>query len=670
MNIYFLFYGHEPGITADKGGFRKLWELAERLQTLGHKVKIFFPRLPQQRALKKVPSFAYPVLNLWIFRPLTAYFSLFICALALGSKERPDIIYFRTSATILPLVLARCLRAKFVLELNATFRQFHKTVRTSLFRHFVFYITEKLNARHADAVISVTEGLKLMLIGEYKIPPEKIYVIPSATDIAHFHPTDVGEEKIKIGVSPDFRVIGFVGILYPHQGVDTLIRAAKDILKPYPATRFLIVGDGIMFKPWLKLAKELGLENSFIFTGQVPYDNVPAYFNAMDIFVAPFISGCQEPSPFKIFDALACAKVIIASDLAPLRMLSEELGGAVITVPADDPVALAKKIIEVFSGREQLEELGKAGRRIVEEKYSWEASAHKTADVLEGLLLKKMKAGLEHKEYYEVLSSAHQQLMDRLESSYEDYPKYLRCEYEAIKKKYYKIVLNIIKKEERAVILDIGCGPGQDLCYLAQRRRLSCLGIDLSLKHLKAACLKDFAGNRFAFLQAGAEDLPFLDAAFDIVISSEVIEHLPSAQSCIEEIYRVLRPGGRLVITTPNRYSYFALMGKVFPTGLRKILGRLIRGLPADADIEKAASAFKVKRHIHEFSPFELKGILIKQGFRVDKIEGGMLAIPLVFLFYKFPVLHRYWLCLDKALNFLPFSFYFKANFLIAAHKE
>ncbi|MBA7673357.1 hypothetical protein ES703_81553 [subsurface metagenome] len=47
MKIYFFSYAYEVGISGDIGGFRKLWELADRLQKQGHKVRIFFPKLPK-----------------------------------------------------------------------------------------------------------------------------------------------------------------------------------------------------------------------------------------------------------------------------------------------------------------------------------------------------------------------------------------------------------------------------------------------------------------------------------------------------------------------------------------------------------------------------------------------------------------------------------------------
>ena len=66
MKIYFLFYAYEVGVSANIGGFRKLWELADRLKKQGHQVRLFFPRLPKYYPLKPIPYNAYPLFNLFM----------------------------------------------------------------------------------------------------------------------------------------------------------------------------------------------------------------------------------------------------------------------------------------------------------------------------------------------------------------------------------------------------------------------------------------------------------------------------------------------------------------------------------------------------------------------------------------------------------------------------
>ena len=216
----------------------------------------------------------------------------------------------------------------------------------------------------------------------FRVSPEKIEVIPSGTDTEHFSPQDSRESKRKIGLNPGRSVIGFAGIFYPHQGVDTLIYAAKHVLKSYPDMLFLIVGEGAMGRYWKGLVKSEGLESSFIFTGQTPYEKMSVHFNSMDIFVAPFTSNRGETSPLKVFDALACGKVVVASGIPSIQLLAKEFNGSIVGVPPDEPVILARAIIELLTDEAKRNTLAKNGRRIILEKYSWEAIANQVMNVL------------------------------------------------------------------------------------------------------------------------------------------------------------------------------------------------------------------------------------------------------------------------------------------------
>jgi len=99
-------------------------------------------------------------------------------------------------------------------------------------------------------------------------------------------------------------------------------------------------------------------------------------------------------------------------------------------------------------------------------------------------------------------------------------------------------------------LLDIGCGNGQLLKFLLQQLEIPNLfGIDISLTALKIA--KNMAPNAI-FLYASADKLPFEDKSFDIIIASEVLEHLPYKvyEQTLKEISRVSKK--YILITVPN----------------------------------------------------------------------------------------------------------------------
>lgn len=103
-------------------------------------------------------------------------------------------------------------------------------------------------------------------------------------------------------------------------------------------------------------------------------------------------------------------------------------------------------------------------------------------------------------------------------------------------------------------ILDAGCGTGW-FSSVAEKRGAIVTSMDLGPKLLEEAAKKTNSKKIIGSIL----EMPFKSNSFDIVISSEVIEHTPSPQQALKECYRVLKPGGILVVTTPNAFWYFAL---------------------------------------------------------------------------------------------------------------
>jgi SAM-dependent methyltransferase len=103
-----------------------------------------------------------------------------------------------------------------------------------------------------------------------------------------------------------------------------------------------------------------------------------------------------------------------------------------------------------------------------------------------------------------------------------------------------------------AHVLDLGCGAGTDTLIAAQMVGADgrVVGIDMTpemLANARAASAEMGAAN-VEFLESEAEHLPFADESFDVVISNGVIDLIPDKDAVFSEIYRVLRPGGRMQI--------------------------------------------------------------------------------------------------------------------------
>ncbi|MBD2662892.1 methyltransferase type 11 [Richelia sinica FACHB-800] len=102
-------------------------------------------------------------------------------------------------------------------------------------------------------------------------------------------------------------------------------------------------------------------------------------------------------------------------------------------------------------------------------------------------------------------------------------------------------------------ILDVGCGIGGSSLYLADKFGAKATGITLSPVQAKRATERAIAANlshRSEFLVANALEMPFVDNSFDLVWSLESGEHMPDKVKFLQECYRVLKPGGTLIMAT------------------------------------------------------------------------------------------------------------------------
>jgi SAM-dependent methyltransferase len=160
-------------------------------------------------------------------------------------------------------------------------------------------------------------------------------------------------------------------------------------------------------------------------------------------------------------------------------------------------------------------------------------------------------------------------------------------------------------------VLDVGCGNGYVLFQYA-RNGAEVTGVDLTATAIDLSC-KRFAlgGLRGTFVEIDGEHLPFPDDHFDIVCSMGVLHHISNPQPTVDEIYRVLKPGGRLIAMLYHRYSWKNLV----LLRLRRLLDPKFRGKTQqealnmnDGDecpLAQVYCRFEAARLLHRFTDIE-----------------------------------------------------------------
>lgn len=159
-----------------------------------------------------------------------------------------------------------------------------------------------------------------------------------------------------------------------------------------------------------------------------------------------------------------------------------------------------------------------------------------------------------------------------------------------------------IEKLPPGRLLDIGCSTGEWALYW-QERGWEPYGVDINETHVQVAAGR---GVRARVCDLNSEPIPYADALFDLVFAGEIIEHLVDTDGFIGELDRCLRPGGHLVITTPNLAS--------FENRLRLLLGFY----PIWLDHKLRGSG-----HVRGYTPAVLKRQLREHGFDVLRHTGN-----------------------------------------------
>ncbi len=389
MRIFLLSYSFEENVKLFSGGLRKIIELTRHLKKAGHGATIFLPDTKASKEKTTVPHVYFPVIDQKILRPLSAYASQFVTAFKVAHRTKPDVIYFRISPTILPVFLAWIFRAKLVFEINGDTASEMRGRKAGLLRdnmHFLrmklTLLAEKINVRAADLVIVLTEGLRDIVVSRHGVPAQKIIILGSGTNTAHCRPMNKECCRRQLGLQADSKIVAFIGVLYSHQGLETLIAAAPAVIKRFPEAVFLIGGNGPDMKNLIEMVTADNLSSAFTFAGEVPYAQLPAFLNSADICVAPFKGNRGEASPLKLFDYLACGKPVVCSAIPSIAKFCKK-NQAVISVRPDNPQALAQAINTILANPQQMATMGAAGRQSVEKGNSWDAITQKIISRLE-----------------------------------------------------------------------------------------------------------------------------------------------------------------------------------------------------------------------------------------------------------------------------------------------
>lgn len=227
--------------------------------------------------------------------------------------------------------------------------------------------------RTSERVTITTESL----CQAYDIPREKWELLPNGVDIELFSPRPCDHIKEKYGLEDSF-VVGHVGVLREWLDLEPLFIAIRELASKNNV-KLLIVGGGAGYDKTVEMARDLGVLDYTIFTGTVPYSQVPEYISCMNVGVIPFKQDnvSNNSLPLKLFEYMACGIPVISTHVDAIQ---KKFGSTVRFV--SDADGYAQEIMQLHQDPNLCSRLGSEGRRIVADEYQWAAIAKKLERIL------------------------------------------------------------------------------------------------------------------------------------------------------------------------------------------------------------------------------------------------------------------------------------------------
>ena len=221
-------------------------------------------------------------------------------------KMKPDLILADDLESSLAAVFIRSIfRVPFVFDFIDDYTLIARYDERVIRYHILRYLERKIPVL-ADLVIVATPQIR-KFCREEGIPEKKLRLIPNGVDTERFKPgVDDGAMRKRFHLK-DNKVILFVGKINKYYNLEVIFRAIPDVLKDFPDTKFLFVGDGNYLDHLRALSHKLKIEEAVIFTGFLPPEEIPAITSPSTLCVF----SLPNDGALAIYEYLACAKPLV-----------------------------------------------------------------------------------------------------------------------------------------------------------------------------------------------------------------------------------------------------------------------------------------------------------------------------------------------------------------------
>jgi glycosyltransferase involved in cell wall biosynthesis len=305
---------------------------------------------------------------------------LFWKVLATALRWRPDVIHGHLhEGALLGSAVGRLLGIPLVFDFQGSMTSEmidHRFLaKDSVFYRPLYWLETRID-RAAPAVITSSRHAVNLLVTQFGCRPERVHTVADCVDAEAFYPVSEDERasldqrRAALGIPAGRRVVVYLGLLAPYQGIDLLLRAVAELQQRSDNVHFLIMGYPAV-EHYRSLAHQLGVADHTTFTGRVPYDQARSFLALGDVAVAPKLSDTEGSG--KILNYMAMGLPTVAFDTPVSR---EYLGDEGIFAAQVDATSLAQGLMRGLE--EAVDKDGQRPgnlRRIAVERFSWTQAA-------------------------------------------------------------------------------------------------------------------------------------------------------------------------------------------------------------------------------------------------------------------------------------------------------
>ncbi|MET0488348.1 MAG: glycogen synthase [Candidatus Rokuibacteriota bacterium] len=233
---------------------------------------------------------------------------------------------------------------------------------------------EKTAVESAHRVIAVSHKMREDILEYFKADPARVVVIHNGIDPDQFRRTTDRDALDRLGVRAPY--VLFVGRITDQKGIFHLLEAARALPAGVQVVLCASAPDTPEIEERLRRAVA-GQPNVKWINEMVPVPVVTQLYSHAAVFCCPSV---YEPFGLINLEAMACETPVVASGVGGILEVVED-GKTGLLVPPAQPAALAEALTRVLGNPDRARDMGKAGRRRVEEKFAWASVAERTEQV-------------------------------------------------------------------------------------------------------------------------------------------------------------------------------------------------------------------------------------------------------------------------------------------------